>query len=255
MTRVVLAMIGLLGLGSLAEAKTRNYSPFPNPDAGYVTDIAGLLSEDQKQSLNSRLLQTEENSGVEIIVVTLRSLKDYPGTPNRSIEEFARALFDAYGIGNMPKNNGVLLLVAVQDRKARIEPGAAHGRLRDGDTKRIMERAIVPHFRQERYAEGIASGVEALIREFAGGTLIPGWLPWVVTGFILVLIPVALSLFRNGKRGWGWVIVGLIVVLVLGLIWITRRAVAVAADSSGEPGGLGGFGGGFSGGGGATGSW
>jgi uncharacterized protein len=266
-TGLVVPLIALLCLGSLAEARSRDYAPFPNPDAGYVTDIAGLLTKDQEQQLERWLLQTEKRSGVEIIVVTIQSMKGYPGTPNRSIEEFARVLFDAYGIGNMPKNNGVLLLVAAQDRRAKIVLGAGYGYARDNNADRIMEREIVPCFRREQYAQGIVSGVKALIREFGGAIFVPGWLPWAVGGSILILIPFAISLFRNGKRGWGWVVAGLIIILLLVMIWLIRRVSELASDrgayasgglgeyGGGAPDGLGGFGGGFSGGGGATGSW
>ncbi len=252
---LVLLLVALLCPGPRAEARTRNSSPFPRPDAGYVTDTVGLLTREQEQQLESQLLQTEKRSGVEIIVVIIRSMRDYPGTPNLSIEEFAQALFRAYGIGNMPKNNGVLLLVVTQDRKAKIELGAGYSPARDKDADRIMERKIVPRFRQGRYAEGITSGVEALIREFGGTVSVPRWLFWAIAGAIVLLIPVAISLFHNGKRSWGWVVVGLILVLVLALIWLGRRVAETTSDGAGEPGGLGGFGGGFSGGGGATGSW
>jgi len=252
---LVLVLFALLCPGSRAEARTRDYAPFPNPGAGYVTDTVGLLTREQEQQLESQLLQAERHSGAEIIVVVIRSMRDYPRTPNLSIEEFAQALFRAYGVGNMPKNNGVLLLVVTQDRKAKIELGAGYGPARDKDADRIMERNIVPRFRQGRYAEGITSGVKALSREFGGTGSVPRWLFWAIAGAIVLLIPVAISLFRNGKRSWGWVVVGLILVLVLALIWLGRRVAETASDGGPEPGGLGGFGGGFSGGGGATGSW
>jgi uncharacterized protein len=252
---LVLLLAALLGPGPWAEGRTRSYAPFPRPDAGYVTDTVGLLTREQEQQLESQLLETEKRSGVEIIVVTIRSMRDYPGTPNLSIEEFAQALFRAYGVGNMPKNNGVLLLVAAQDRKARIELGGGYGHARDKDADRIVARDIVPHFRKGQYAEGLTSGVKALIREFGGTVSVPRWVFWAIAGTIACLILVAISLFRNGKRGWGWVILGLILVLVLALVWLIRRVTETASDGGGEPGGLGGFGGGFSGGGGATGSW
>lgn len=249
-------MIFLLCLGPFAKARTRSYSPFPNPDAGYVTDLAGLLTNKQELQIENQLLQTEKRRGVEIIVVTISSLKDYPGTPNRSIEEFARALFDTYAIGNVPKNDGVLLLVAVRDRKARIELGAGYGHARDKDAQRIMTGKIVPCFHRGEYAKGVTDGVQALVSEFGDMGFVSRWLPGAVPGILAVLILVALSLFRNGKRGWGWVVMGSVIVLVLVLLWLGRRAAEGLADSSsGRPGGLGGFGGGFSGGGGATGSW
>lgn len=236
----------------------KSYAPFPQPDAGYVTDIAGLLTPDEEERIERWLWQVESKTRVEIIVVLLQSIRDYPGTPNGSIEQFATALFNKYGIGNLPKNDGVLLLVARRDRKARIELGAHYGRDRDDDAKRIMDKVIAPCFKDDDYAQGITEGTRALCREFAGVRI---GLPWMLIG-ILIAIPVvgliAFSLFRNGKRGWGWVCVGLILVLVLAAIFILCQIVKhMPKSSSGSwsSGGLGGFGGGFSGGGGATGSW
>ena len=252
---VLLAMANV-GIGKVRD--TRDYSPFPNPDAGYVTDLAGLLPDEQEQQIEQWLLRTEDDRGVEIIVVTLDSIADYPGTPNRSIEEFARGLFDAYGIGNLPDNDGVLLLVARRDRKVRIELGAGYGHRRDRDAQRIVQKKILPSFRKDRYAQGISRGVKALIREFGGVMLLPGWLPWAFVGIAAALVPLAISLFKNGKRGWGWVVVGLIIVLLLAVFFLIRRTVGYLHDHDAGgfgSGGLGGFGGGFSGGGGATGSW
>lgn len=241
--------------GSLSRVAAKDYSPFPDPDAGYVTDVANLLSSEQQEQLERWLLTTERSSGVEIVVVTIQSIKDYPGAPNRNIEEFARALFDAYGIGNMPKNNGVLLLVAAGDRQARIELGAGYRDARNRQATRIMRRTIIPRFREGKYAEGVIKGTRALMSEFGGVVLIPRWIRWALMGSIIVLIPVAISLFRNGKRGWGWVVAGLIIVLVLALVWLVRRTLEILPEGHHEPGGWAGFGGGFSGGGGATGSW
>jgi len=148
--------------------------------------------------------------------------------------------------------------VARKDRKVRIELGAGYGHRRDRDAQRIVQKKILPSFRKDRYAQGIGRGVRALIREFGSITLLPGWLPWALVGIAVVLIPVAVSLFKNGKRGWGWVVVGLIIVLLLAVFVLTRRTAQYLHDHKAGglgSGGLGGFGGGFSGGGGATGSW
>ena len=153
-----------------------------DPDSGYITDIADLLSDAQEESLEKLLYRTQEDKGVEIIVVTIHSIADFRGTPNGSIEVFARALFDKYGIGNRPANEGVLLLVARKDRKARIELGAGYGRRRDAAARRIMSRKIVPCFRIDAYDEGITRGVKALIGEFAGKTVLPQWSWWALPG-------------------------------------------------------------------------
>jgi uncharacterized protein len=260
-----LVVAAALACPLLGATRTRNYSPFPQPDAGYVTDGAGLLSDEQEQQLEDWLLKTETGRGVEIVVVTINSIRDYPGTPNRDIGTFARALFDAYGIGNMPKNKGVLLLVAAGDRQAKIALGAGYGHARDRDARRITDRRITPSFRAGNYAEGITRGVRALMWQFGGVLLVPWWTKWALLGTIAGLILVAISVFRNGKRGWGWVVAGSIIVLVLALVWLLRHTLRAIPEGdtapggwggwSGSGGGSGGFGGGFSGGGGATGSW
>jgi uncharacterized protein len=238
---------------------SKDYSPFPQPDSGYVTDLAAVLSPEEEERIERWLWQTESRSGVEIAVVTIKSISDYEGTPQNSIEAFAAQLFTKYGIGNMPKNDGILLLVAVGDRKARIELGAGYGLTRDSQSARIMEREILPFFRKDDYAGGITSGVKELMLEFA--ELRVGWnwpLILLIVGAI-ALIPICISLFKNGKQGWGWACVGLLIVLILGISYSVRQVMVhmpKGHSSSWSSGGFGGgFGGGFSGGGGATGSW
>ena len=103
-----------------------NYGPYPPADNGYVTDLADALTKDEEEEIEKWLWQTESKTNVEIAVVTILSIQDYPGADVSSIENFATGLFNTYGIGNMPKNDGVLLLVAVKDRKARIELGGGY---------------------------------------------------------------------------------------------------------------------------------
>lgn len=236
----------------------KDYAPFPQPGAGYVTDIGNALTDDEEERIERWLWQVESKTGVEVIVVILNSIRDYPNTLNSSIESFATALFNKYGIGNMPKNDGVLLLVALKDRKARIELGACYGHSRDADAQRIMNRVIIPRFKKADYVGGITEGTRAICTEFARVRI---GLPWRLI-ILLVAIPlvglVAFSLFKNGKRGWGWVFVGLLIILVLAAIAIiitTLKHLPRSSSSSWSSGGMGGFGGGSSGGGGATGSW
>lgn len=235
-----------------------DYGPYPKPDAGYVTDHAGLLTYHEQERLERLLWQTESRTKVEIVVVTLNALSEYPGVKAASIEAFARELFDTYGIGNRPANNGVLLLVAFKDRKARIELGAGYGHQRDADAERIMNAVIVPCFRKGEYSKGITRGVETLVEEFAGLRMLNIWhlVAWIVG--IIALLLTAVSLFRNGKRGWGWVVVGLVFVALLALLrtlWLILQHLPRETSGGWSSGGHGGFGGGSSGGGGATGSW
>lgn len=261
LSRVGHLLLALICLSQLAAgpATQKSYAPFPQPDAGYVTDLAGLLDKQQEERLEHWLYQAEQKNGVEIVVVTVKALEVYPGTPG-AIEPFATDLFDKWGIGNLPKNDGVLLLISVDDRKARIELGAGYGRARDGDAGRIMDGTIVPRFRDGDYAGGIEAGVKELLLEFGGIRVGRNW-PLIIGIFAIPVVGlIAVSLFRNGKRGWGWIAIGLLLVIVLGVTWVavsTLRAFNSRGDSdSWSPGGFGGdFGGGSSGGGGATGSW
>ena len=76
---------------------------YPRPDAGYVTDLADMLSRDEEERIEQLLWRAEAEKGVEIAVVTIDSLKEYPGTANDAIESFAREMFNRYRIGNLPK--------------------------------------------------------------------------------------------------------------------------------------------------------
>lgn len=240
---------------SIAVAPAKDYAPYPQPDHGYVTDLAGVLTTQEQERLEQWLIQTESGTKTEIIVVTIRSLRDYPGSNNRSIDEFAKGLFNAWGIGNMPKNDGILLLVSIGDRKARIELGAGYPASRDADASRIMQNTIVPEFRKGDYAAGIEKGVKAIIVEFTDYRVGINWLPIIYLGLIVVAAFVAVSLFLNGRKGWGWVVVGVILLLVLALLRTLKEVNRFGRSSGWSAGGLGGFGGGFSSGGGATGSW
>lgn len=140
---------------------------YPAPASGFVTDLAGVIPESDCAYLNRMLADTERKTGVEIAVVTIRSIRDYPGVGD-TIEAFAMGLFNAWGVGKLPANDGVLLLVAIKDRQARIELGAGYGRRRDADAQRIMDTVLVPRFREGAYSTGIVEGCEALAGEFTG---------------------------------------------------------------------------------------
>lgn len=249
-------------------AVQKDYGPYPRPDHGYVSDLAGILTREQQEQMEQWLWSAEEQSGVEIAVVTIRSIHDYPGSANDSIERFAGGLFNAYGIGNQPGNNGVLLLVAQGDREVRIELGAGYGHSRDADTQKIIDRDMLPRFREGKVADGIMEGTKSILKSFAGlrvqsiGSGLFSWMNLLMAGGIVAGGWIAWSLFRNGKRGWGWIVMGLVIVLVILLIKVLMRMsrnmpTGVRGNSSSwSPGGFGGgFGGGFSGGGGATGRW
>jgi uncharacterized protein len=262
-----------------AESPSKKYAPYPQRDRGFVTDIAGVLTPQQEDCIESWLNTTKADTKVEIVIVIINSIKDYPGTANSSIESFAAGLFNTYSIGNMPKNDGVLLVAAIEDRTVRIELGACYGYSRNSDSERIIQNVIIPCFKKNNYAGGIMAGARALTLEFAGVRFIPDWVKIVIIAAVIILIPLCISLFRSGKRGWGWICVGLIIALLLAIFRFFKRATEGLSENA-EVDGLddsfshrsrggfgggssrGGFGGGFtggdggfSGGGGASGRW
>jgi uncharacterized protein len=146
----VLAAIGLLVLlATIAIAEPK----FP-PLTGRVVDEAGLLTGDDRRALEADLGALEAKSTDQLVVYTTRSLQGYP------IEDFGYQLGRAWAIGQKDKNNGVILIVAPNDRKVRIEVGRGlEPQLTDLMTKLIIENAILPAFRRNDFAGGIKAGV------------------------------------------------------------------------------------------------
>jgi uncharacterized protein len=131
---------------------------FP-PLTGRVVDEAGILDPATKEALEHKLADFEAKTTDQFVVVTLKSLQ---GT---SIEDYGYQLGRHWGIGQKDKSNGVLLIVAPNERKVRIEVGyGLEGDLTDAVSKLIIENAILPRFKANDYAGGIARGVDDIIQ-------------------------------------------------------------------------------------------
>ena len=251
----------------MGRATTIDHSPYPNHGGTYVGDHAAVLTVKETARIERWLGAVQDRTGVQIIVVTVRSIRDYKVDTNGSIEAFARGMFDKYGIGDSQANKGILLLVAVDDRQARIELGAGYEGKRNDDARRIMDERITPHFKEGDYGEGVVSGVKAIMLEFAGVRAGRNWLALLPMAAAVLAAPIAYSLARNGKNGWGWVCAGLVIILVLGVLKLVLFILTAIFHRESYAGrGSGGWsgssswggsssGGGSSGGGGATGSW
>jgi uncharacterized protein len=132
---------------------------------GRVIDNAGLLNASDKSRLENLLAGQETGSTDQVVVVTLKSLQ---GT---TIEDYGYQLGRHWGIGQKDKNNGVLLIVAPNERKVRIEVGyGLEGKLTDATAKIIVETKIVPAFKDGRFADGITVGARAIIDVLGGAT-------------------------------------------------------------------------------------
>jgi len=132
---------------------------------GWVNDYAGLLSTAGKTQLEAKIAELEEDTTAEVAVVTIKSLE------GDSIEDYAVRLFETWKIGKKDKNNGVLLLVALDDRKMRIEVGyGLEPIITDGRAGRIRDNDVLPKFKQNDYEGGITAGVAAIEKYIRDGT-------------------------------------------------------------------------------------
>lgn len=131
--------------------------------AGFVNDYAEMMSGAARQSVEVRLQQFEKETSNEISVVTIESLKD------DTIENFAEKLFKEWGIGKEDKDNGVLLLIAKEDRQMRIEVGyGLEGALTDAQSFWIIQNVMRPAFQTENYDQGISESVDKIIAATKG---------------------------------------------------------------------------------------
>jgi uncharacterized protein len=123
----------------------------------YVNDFADILSQETEAEIMGISVPLAEKTGAQIVVVTLESLD------GETIESYARGLFLDWGIGDSEKHNGLLLLVTMEERQARIEVGyGLEGALPDGKTGRIQDDYLIEHFQASRYNDGIMGTYLAL---------------------------------------------------------------------------------------------
>ncbi len=217
---------------------------YPKSENKYINDFAKVIDSADAERIKKSLESVEDQTGIEICVVTINSIQDYQGT-DVNFEKFATELFNNWGIGKKDKNNGVLLLAAIKDRKIRIELGSGYPNSYNQIAEQIIKTDIVPYFKQTQYSRGIYEGSMAIITSLTKEASWFDYYKWHILLWILIIIciGVAISCFRSGKKGWGWGLLALVGVLLL-FLWNL---------SSGNKSD--GFGGGKSSGGGASGDW
>jgi uncharacterized protein len=138
------------------------------PLRGRVNDLAGMLSTDRAQSLEQRLAEFEKETGHQIAVLTI------PTLGSEALEDFSIRVADSWKIGKKGFDNGVILIVVRQERKLRIEVGyGLEGVLPDAIANRIIQRVIVPLFRENDYSGGIEAGADAIMQVIKGEPLPP----------------------------------------------------------------------------------
>jgi uncharacterized protein len=192
-----IAFVVFLFLMTVVPATVFGVSYPARPD-GYVTDLADLLTDEQEGQLEQMLTAHTASTTNEIAVLTISSLE---GTP---IERASHDVFNEWGIGQADKDNGVLLLVARDDREVRIEVGyGLEGALTDLESKAIISQAIVPEFRADDYGAGIIAGVDGITTAIAGeyqATTSSSESSGAPIDFILFMIFFGISLFFSFLR-------------------------------------------------------
>ena len=152
--RAALTLVAaVVALVSVAVGPASTEPVFPTL-TGRITDEAGLIKPEDYTAIVEQLKALEAKSTDQVAVVTLKSLQDYP------IEDFGYRLGRKWGIGQKDKDNGILLIVAPNERKVRIEVGRGlEPLMTDLMSKLIIENAILPEFRRGDYSAGIRAGV------------------------------------------------------------------------------------------------
>lgn len=252
------------------------HAAMPARPTGPVLDQANIIPDADEAALTQRLSAYNAQTGRAIIVATVASLDD------QDVDSYANALFRNWGIGGKQTDQGLLFLIAPNERKVRIEVGYGLEQfLPDVLAGRIMSAAVTPRFKQGDYAGGINAGVEQILTQLnrdpadakavaeaaaaakresgSGGSTFASAIFWIV------LIVVMIAIFSRRKRGFVQRSSGIDPGIVLWGISEIARAASDNRHSGGWGGGggggsdwgggFGGFGGGDSGGGGASGDW
>lgn len=276
----------LAGLGALIACAQLSAEIPPLPkNHEFTSDFAGLITREDAAAIARAQKTAFETHQVPLIVVTIHNFQTYGYS---SIEPLATDWFNAWGIGTLGleaakrANKGILLLVSVGDRKARIELGAEWGHRWNGTTDRTMNNVMIPHFKAGNYSLGIRRGVEDLAQMASQNPAQPPstfktaldsslnsqqrvgkyslfprniGVPLLFLGGLLCLLGVFLPQYRKPLLLAGG---GIVVVVLLTYLVIIVTALITNKGRRSSGGGFsssGGFSGGSSGGGGSSGSW
>ena len=239
---------------------------FPPKSNTLVTDFTNTLSAEDKQKLEDKLVAFDDTSSTQIAIVMIKSVGDY------DINEYGVGLGRNWGIGQKGKNNGILILVAVDDHKMTIQTGyGVEGALPDVVAEQIRTGDMNPHFKQGDFYGGLDAGTDDIIKYTKGEYKSDkkpqhkqgGGSPGIIIVIVVILL---ILIFRNkggggqviGSRGgaspFWWLLAGSMLGgsgRSSGSDW---GGFSGGGGSSGG-GGFGGFGGGSFGGGGSGGSW
>lgn len=236
--------------------------------ARLVNDLADVLTPEQEATLEQKLVAYDDSTSTQIVVVTMASLQDFP------IEDVGLQILRKWGVGNKEKDNGIVLLAAIKDRKINIQTGyGMEGVVPDAIARTIIENDVIPSFRTENFYRGFDEATTSIIKAAAGEYQAPagyadrgnrGGRGGISIGKIIVALVVLffiMSMFGGGGGGRGGGFMSRRGYRRFGGPIIFPGGFGGGGFGGGfggggfGGGGFGGFGGGSGGGGGASGSW
>lgn len=231
-----------------------NYAQIPQPlnTNQAVQDYVKLLSNTEQQALNDKLRNYADSTSTAIVIAILPSVED-------NINFQAAQILSQWKIGQKNKDNGVLILMAVEQRKVAISTGyGIEEYLTDALSKQIIMQDIIPEFKKANYYVGFDKATTSIIQVLEGTYQREAHqepFPW--GGIVLLGILILITLFFSGKnqsngnhKNRGFTFDDIIILSSLG-----RNSGGFGGGFGSTGGGFGGFGGGMGGGGGASGSW
>jgi uncharacterized protein len=238
----------------------------PNPPR-LVNDFAHVMTADQVQDLENKLVAYDDSTSIQIAVVTVQTTGDYV------IDDYALKILRDWKVGNKNTNNGLVILAAIQDHKVFIATGyGMEGVVPDITAKQIIENEILPNFKQQNYYRGFDLATDAIVQASRGEYKAPtgydqrkqkGKGGGNILGVIIFFIIIFVLISRGGGRGGGGGMFsrsGVLPFIIGSMIGSSGRGGWSGGggggwSGGGGGGGFGGFGGGGGGGGGAGGSW
>lgn len=252
---IIITVIFIPGVLRTSALIAREVPEYDSP----VMDLAGILNADEERVLERKIIDYRDSTAHEIGVLIITSLE------GDDLETYANRVYNSWGIGGAEVDNGALLLIAMEERKIRLEVGyGLEAALTDIESGHIVGTSsdLAALFRQQQWATGIGVAIDGIIAAIGGeyvpegprGDMMPWYVPWLFSVFIFLMIfgIIAMNIraaytkakLAAGGKSVAWT-------TVLGSGWSSgSRGRGFSGGSS-----FGGFSGGSSGGGGASGGW
>ena len=256
--RVLVSILLILGvfLGQTAIAEIN--IPSKPTESIYVQDYANVLSVDSRVTINKISTKLNHLTKAQIVVVTIDSLE------GAALEDYSLAVLKGWGIGDSSLNNGVLLLISIQDRKSRIEVGyGLEGTLNDAKTGKIQDEYLIPFLKEGRYDEGLLTTYKVLATTVAQEYKVD-------LDIEAITVPIDASATTSSSEDlddwWIWLL-AIIVFFIIDWFFLKRFFLKILVyilgclfsmfsnNSDDSDGGSGGYGGGSGGGGGSSRDW